>query len=190
MSKRGRPTYLQTSCFDDFERNIAEMQLYWTVEDAECSKAPGFRFVKHFLLRFDTVTARKRFIRECGNGHMLGRNTMVVKYAIWKDVPYFHITKMPDPEKMTEECIIFPNISSLCYHSPRTFDELERLYKQFGANPREATILKKSSIVKMMKAARQKNTDHSEETEGSEGVGLHETQVDRKNEESEGTEKV
>ena len=35
-----------------------------------------------------------------------------------------------------------------------------------------------------------KNTDLSEETERSEGVGLHETQVDRKNEESEGTEEV
>lgn len=35
-----------------------------------------------------------------------------------------------------------------------------------------------------------KNKDLSEETKRSEGVGLYEAQVDRKNEESEGTEKV
>lgn len=65
-------------------------QKYWTVEDMT---QPVFGF-KHFyiLIKFKSLTDRKRFVKEYTDGKMMGNNYLLVRHTSpWRYIPACHM---------------------------------------------------------------------------------------------------
>lgn len=78
-------------------KNVVMTQKYWTVEGISRS-VPCF---DHFyiLIKFESLTLRKRYIKEYADGRMMNNNYLIVRYASpWKDIPLCCAKPVTDEE--------------------------------------------------------------------------------------------
>ena len=80
-------------------KNVVMTQKYWTVEGIS-RPAPCFDYFC-ILIKFESLTLRKRYIKEYADGRMMGNNYLIVRYASpceWKDIPLCYAKPVTDKE--------------------------------------------------------------------------------------------
>ena len=78
---------------------VVMTQKYWAVEEMTRPE-PGFRHF-YMLIKFKSLADRKRFVKEYGDGKMMGHNYLLVRYASpWgeRDIPVCHMKSVTDKD--------------------------------------------------------------------------------------------
>ena len=137
MSRKGTSCLLQVTARNEQEKQFINTAMFWSLVEEKPCQIPGIKLT-HYLLEFDFVANRKRFVHEFCDGKIYGKNTYAVKFGSWPDVPYGHLIKafIPDDLGMVK-C---PSISCLELRYPEIYYELVTLYEQLGVSSKGGYI--------------------------------------------------
>lgn len=135
MSRKGQKCFLQVSDWNNEYSRFISLQISWKCMEVKRSDVPGFSYHRHYLLEFNSLAARKYFVKRFCNGRMYGRNQFVTKFSPWPDVPYARL-KQDDAMELCEYnyALIYPDISILEFQSPKLYRSFHNLYHHLGFN--------------------------------------------------------